>query len=57
MSESHQVFISYSHDSSAHEQAVLTFANRLRDDGIAAWLDQYEVVADSVRTPRVLTGA
>jgi SEFIR domain/Tetratricopeptide repeat len=37
-----KVFISYSHDSSAHETAVLALANRLRGDGIDAVLDQYE---------------
>ena len=37
-----KVFISYSHDSPEHEARVLTLANRLRDDGIDATLDQYE---------------
>ncbi len=37
-----RVFLSYSHDSSAHEQAVLELANRLRADGIDAWIDRYE---------------
>ncbi len=36
------VFISYSHDSPTHEQAVLDLANRLRANGIDAWLDRYE---------------
>ncbi len=36
------VFVSYSHDSPAHEAAVLSLANRLRADGIDAVLDQYE---------------
>ena len=37
-----KVFISYSHDSPAHEAKVLALANRLRGDGIDAVLDQYE---------------
>ena len=36
-----RVFISYSHDSSEHEMKVCTFANRLREDGIEALIDQY----------------
>jgi tetratricopeptide (TPR) repeat protein len=36
------VFISYSHDSPEHEANVLALANRLRDDGIDAVLDQYQ---------------
>ena len=36
------VFISYSHDSTAHEQRVLAFSDRLRADGVNASLDQYE---------------
>ena len=36
------VFISYSHDSSDHVQAVLTLSNKLRSDGIDCVLDQYE---------------
>jgi hypothetical protein len=42
MGESHQVFISYSHDTPQHKQAVLDLANHLREDGVDAWLDQYE---------------
>ena len=38
-----RVFISYSHDSAAHEDRVLAFANRLRGDGIDVVLDQDEV--------------
>lgn len=36
------VFISYSQDSQEHGDKVLTFANKLREDGIDALLDQYE---------------
>jgi hypothetical protein len=38
-----KVFISYSHDSPEHTQAVLRLANRLRESGIDAVLDQYEL--------------
>ena len=37
-----RVFISYSHDSPEHADRVLALANRLRADGIDAWIDQYE---------------
>src|SRR5277367_5885591 len=37
-----KVFVSYSHDSPAHEAKVLALANRLRSNGIDAVLDQYE---------------
>jgi SEFIR domain len=36
-----RVFISYSHDSIEHERRVLELAERLRDDGVDAQLDQY----------------
>lgn len=36
-----KVFISYSHDGPAHEERVLELAERLREDGIHAELDQY----------------
>jgi hypothetical protein len=36
-----RVFISYSHDSAAHEDRVLALANRLRGDGVDATIDQY----------------
>src|SRR4051812_28816970 len=39
--EAPRVFISYSHDSPAHRDKVLAFADRLRADGIDASLDQY----------------
>jgi SEFIR domain-containing protein len=37
-----RVFISYSHDSTEHEQHVLALSNRLRSEGVDAKLDQYE---------------
>ncbi|MFT5798315.1 MAG: hypothetical protein ACI84R_002380 [Candidatus Azotimanducaceae bacterium] len=36
------VFISYSHDNELHKSMVLDFANRLREDGVVAIIDQYE---------------
>ncbi len=39
----HQVFISYSHDSESHRSLVLELADRLRGDGVDAWLDRYEL--------------
>jgi hypothetical protein len=36
-----KVFLSYSHDSPEHEDRVLALANRLRQDGIDAIVDQY----------------
>ena len=36
-----RVFISYSHDSRQHEDAVLNLSDRLRTDGIDCSLDQY----------------
>ena len=36
------VFISYSHDTEQHVDAVLWLANKLRSDGIDASIDQYE---------------
>jgi hypothetical protein len=36
-----RVFISYSHDSPAHEQRVLAFAHRLRQDGVDTHIDRY----------------
>lgn len=36
-----RVFISYSHDSDKHVNEVLSLAERLRDDGIDAVVDQY----------------
>lgn len=38
-----KVFISYSHDSQAHKQWVLEFATRLRNSGVDAILDQWEL--------------
>ena len=37
-----RVFISYTHDSQEHDDRVLALANRLRDEGVEATLDQYE---------------
>src|ERR1700751_1592936 len=37
-----RVLISYSHDSHEHEEAVFRLAERLRKDGVNAWIDQYE---------------
>jgi formylglycine-generating enzyme required for sulfatase activity len=37
-----QVFLSYSHDSPEHKDRVLALCNRLRQDGLDAWIDQYE---------------
>jgi hypothetical protein len=37
-----KVFISYSHDSAEHQARVLGLADRLRADGVAAEVDQYE---------------
>lgn len=41
-----RVFISYSHDDKEHSARVLRLANRLRADGIDAYLDQYEPVPE-----------
>ena len=37
-----RVFISYSHDSRGHEDQVRALADRLREDGVDAVLDQYD---------------
>ncbi|MCA9692362.1 MAG: toll/interleukin-1 receptor domain-containing protein [Myxococcales bacterium] len=37
-----RVFISYSHDSEPHREAVLQLAQRLRGDGIDVRLDRFE---------------
>ncbi len=42
MSKPNKVFISYSHDSDAHRQFVLKFSDKLRDEGLDCWIDQYE---------------
>jgi WD40 repeat protein len=36
-----KVLISYSHDSPEHEQRVLELVNRLRKNGVEAWIDRY----------------
>ncbi len=38
-----RAFISYSHDNQAHKQWVLDFATRLRNSGVDAILDQWEL--------------
>lgn len=38
-----KVFVSYSHDSQAHKQWVLEFATRLRNVGVDASLDQWDL--------------
>ena len=38
-----RVFISYSHDSSEHNERVLELADQLRVDGIRSFIDEYEV--------------
>jgi hypothetical protein len=35
------VFLSYAHESPEHERAVLAVADRLRGDGVDAWIDRY----------------
>jgi len=42
MKQNPRVFISYSHDSVEHGDAVLQLSNRLRSEGIDCILDQYE---------------
>ena len=37
-----RVFISYSHDSPAHEKRVLDLASQLRREGVDAWIDRYQ---------------
>ena len=37
-----RVLISYSHDPARHADSVLELANRLRQDGVDAWLDRFE---------------
>ena len=46
------VFISYSHDSAAHRESVLSLSERLRDDGIDTRLDQYVNGTPIERWPR-----
>src|SRR5690348_1576187 len=38
-----KIFISYSHDSAEHVQKALRLSNRLRDDGIDSYIDQYQI--------------
>ncbi len=37
-----EVFVSYSHDSPEHRERVLGLTQRLRTDGIDAWVDRFE---------------
>jgi hypothetical protein len=46
MPDAPRVFISYSHDNREHRARVLTLADRLRDDGVDAEIDQYEQAPD-----------
>ena len=46
------VFISYSHDSTAHREQVLALSERLRQDGVDAVIDQYLNGAPSEGWPR-----
>ncbi|NOY25458.1 MAG: TIR domain-containing protein, partial [Oligoflexia bacterium] len=41
-----RIFISYSHDSDGHRDAVAGFANCLRRHGYDAWIDQFAVDPD-----------
>lgn len=43
---SKNLFISYSHDSEKHKNAVLSICNKLRDHGIDSNIDQYEDAPD-----------
>jgi SEFIR domain len=47
-----KVFISYSHDSLVHSRRVLGLAERLREDGVDAQLDQYVVGTPPEGWPR-----
>lgn len=46
------IFISYSHDSEEHRDKVLALAERLREDGLDAQLDQYVQGAPEQGWPR-----
>ncbi|MEU6001874.1 toll/interleukin-1 receptor domain-containing protein [Streptomyces sp. NPDC047197] len=37
-----RVLISYSHDSEAHRETIRRFADRLRQAGVNAWIDQFD---------------
>src|SRR6185295_5395206 len=41
MPDALRIFISYSHDSEEHRERVRQLADRLRNDGVDAWFDQY----------------
>lgn len=55
-SEPPKVFISYSHDSAEHAQHVLGLAERLRQGGIDAQLDQYVAGTPAEGWPRWMHG-
>lgn len=38
-----KIFISYSHDSAEHMEKTLRLSNRLRNDGIDSYIDQYQM--------------
>lgn len=42
MSDPKKVFITYTHDSDAHKDQVLAFANKLRKQGVDADIDQFD---------------
>ena len=50
MAEHPKVFISYSHDSSEHKQWVLELSEKLRDKGVNAILDQWDLSPGDDRT-------
>lgn len=41
-----RIFISYSHDSDVYKERVLEFVIRLRNDGIDAWIDRFELAPE-----------
>ena len=47
-----RVFISYSHDTNAHRECVLSLSERLREDGIETRLDQYVTGTPAEKWPR-----
>src|SRR5262245_41841355 len=50
-----RVFISYEHESAAHKRACFDLAERLRREGVNAWIDQYEE-APPEGVPRWISG-
>ena len=43
-----RIFISYSHDSDEHKKKVLDFAERLRNERIDVWLDEYKKPGEGI---------